>query len=158
MIEIEISEEILNKAEEYAEKQQLKIPSEKPQEQFLRLKIEKIGEEIGKEALKILKIPYDYINDTIVIFPNTLKQKTIEFKTLWELYHTRIQIPKDVFISKPRDIYIGIKLRLEINKAYIYGYITYEELAKLHPIKDFGEGPVYWAYLYELHPLEELIK
>lgn len=157
MIEIEINKEMLNKAEEYAEKQQLST-NEKQQELFLRLKMEKIGEQVGKEALKKLNIPYEYINENIIIFPNTLKQKTIEFKTTWELYHIRIQIPKDIFLSKPKDIYIGIKLRLETNKAYVYGYITYEELMKLHPIRDFGEGLVYWAYLDELHPLEELIK
>lgn len=172
MFVMEITDEMMRKAKDFAKrKQPTSYPrfGESKEQQLERLYAGKLGELIGQEALRKTKILHrclgkleiveemGYRNTAdCIIYPETDKEKSVDFKTAWKTYHTRILVPEDMFLSQRKDIYIGIKIDLELNTAQVYGYQTRKYMRTKHPVQDFGEGPAYWAFLEELRPLKQL--
>lgn len=178
MITVEISQETVRKARDFASKKQptsYARGGETPKQQRQRITAGKIGEIAGQGALHGLKIPHtcpdkfkvvereEYRNfANAVIYPGTDRIKKVDFKTAWRPFHKRILVPEDMFKSQYKDIYVGVKinlekiLSLEEHTAEVHGYVTRQEMETKHPIKSFGESPAYWVFLYELHPLQDL--
>lgn len=181
-VETEITAAMVDAAKDFAiRKQPTSYPrlKETKEEQLQRLFIGKLTELIGLEALKKTGIPYSCpkilmvvekmgFRDSAdcVIFPGTEKERSVDSKSAWQTYHSRILIPKDQYIRQRKDICIGIRLHL-IDKeripifpsfkrnADVYGWIFWE---KLHEPDESSSRkfPAFWAYLDELRPLEEL--
>jgi hypothetical protein len=182
IVTVEITSTMIEAAREFAiKKQPTSYPrlSETKEEQLQRLFIGKLTELIGQEALKNVGIPHfcpdklkvmekmDYrdVADCI-IYPNTDKEKSVDFKSAWQRYHSRILIPQDQYFTQKKDLYIGIKLHLTDpnsipifpnfkRNADVYGWIKWEELHKPDESSS-RKFPAYWAYLHELRPLREL--
>jgi len=88
----------------------------------------------------------------------TSNGKTIDVKTAYKDYHTRVLIPFDQFDEgRAKDYYVGIKLDMENRVANICGYITKDQLKK-NGKKDFGEGLAYWEKLDNLFDIKNLLK
>ena len=171
-VEVTITDEMLQMAKNFAiKKQPTSYPrfGENAQQQIERLTAGKIGEQVGQEALLRLDIPhvcpdkfkvvqemsYGDVADCI-IFPDTEKEKKVDFKCAWKSFHIRILVPQNMFISQYKDIYVGIKIDIGVRKADVFGYATRQELETKHSVQDFGEGPAYWVYLKEMHDLDNL--
>lgn len=174
MIPIKITDEMIEKAEEFAKKKQptryRRLKGNGTKERDIEMnKVGKIGEMVGQEALKKLGIPHECPNKFLVfsdihykdskdavIFPKTKREKTIDFKTAWKFFHKRILIPIDQFDAQPKDLYVGVKIDIIKKQGIVVGFITRENLKTKHEIRDFGEKPAYWIYLSELTPIEKL--
>lgn len=184
MITVEITNEMIRNAKEYAiKKQPTSFPrlDETKEEQHQRLFIGKLTELIGQEGMKKINLPhscpdklkvvnrmeYRDVADCI-IYPNTVKKMSVDFKSAWRKFHSRILIPEDQYTNQRKDICIGIQLHLvdvepiptfpnfEEN-ADVHGWIKWEEL---HDPDESSSRkyPAYWVYLTELHQLDELLK
>jgi len=172
LIKMKIKDEWIRLAREFAEKKQpTSYPrfGESKEQQIERLTAGKIGELVGQAALAELGIPHICPSKLVVveemsygdvadctIYPNTKNVKKVDFKCAWKAFHKRILVPEDMFQSQHKDIYIGIKINMDKKESEVYGYAPRDEMETKHEITNFGEGPAYWVYLKELHPLEEL--
>jgi len=171
MIEIHIDSGMLAIAKDFAEKKvsttYMRL-SHQREEAIERLFAGKIGEMVGIMALKKSGIPCNYPSLFTVIrdehygdvadcfvYPDTPKQKSVDFKTAWKPFQTRLLVAKDMLIKKPKNVYIGVKIDLDQHEGIVYGYILLRELRN-QPVIDWGEGPAYSISLTELHPLHEL--
>ncbi len=86
----------------------------------------------------------------------TTDSKTIDVKTAYKSYHTRILVPYDQFENNlAKNYYIGIKMNENGNAGVIYGYIT-KEILKMKGKQNFGEGDAYWINLNDLKPIQQL--
>lgn len=171
-IGVKLTDEMISLAKEFAiKKQPTSYPrfGEAKEQQLERLTAGKIGEIVGQKVLDKLGIPHEcpdkfkvveemeYKNEAdSIIYPKTDKEKTVDFKTAWRPFHTRILVPEDMFESQYKDIYVGIKVDFKQGNAQVYGYVMRQEMETKHDIQDFGEGPAYWVYLSELHDLKDL--
>jgi hypothetical protein len=169
---MKIKDEWIKLAEEFARKKQpTSYPrfGESAEQQKERITVGKIGELVGQAALADMGIPHTCPSKLVVVeemsygdvadctlYPNTKKEKKVDFKCAWKTFHKRILVPEDMFESQYKDVYIGIKIDIDKKEAEVYGYVSRDEMKTKHDVTDFGEGPAYWVYLKELHPLEEL--
>ena len=125
----------------------------------------KVAEQIGQKVLETLKIPHkcpdkwrvvvdSYFKDTadVIIYPNTPKEKKVNFRAGWRAFHTRLIVPPDMYRNQPSDFYVGVRLDLPGNKAHIYGYATRNELRW----DDSLPLPAYALPYTELRELDEL--
>jgi hypothetical protein len=172
MIIIDINDLMMKEAMGFAKrKRPTSFPrlNETKEQQLERLYVGKLGELVGQEAMKTAGIPHECpgkleVVDQMgyrdaadcVIYPGTENKKTVDFKTAWKPYHTRILIPTDMFIAQRKDLYIGTKVHLIQRVARVFGYQTRQYVSDTHTVEDFGEGPAYWVYLSELRSLDEL--
>lgn len=183
IVKLELTSNMKKNAKEFAiKKQPTSYPrlNETKEEQLQRLFIGKLTELIGQEGLKKVGIPhtcpdklkvvekmeYRDVADC-VIYPNTDKAMLTDFKSAWRKFHSRILIPEDQYFTQKKDIYIGVKLHLIDEepiptfpnfkqKVDVYGWIKWEELHKPSPSSS-RRFPAYWAYLRELHQMDELL-
>jgi hypothetical protein len=184
IVTVEITNDLIEKAKDFAIKKQKSIykrlGEKKKEEQHQHLFIGKLTELIGQEGLKSTKIPHycpdklkiveeEFYKDVAdcIIFPNTHKQMTADFKSAWQKFHTRILVPVDQYNNQRKDIYIGIKLHCTDTepiptfpnfekKAEIHGWVKREELHEPDESSS-RKFPAYWAYLAELRQLDELL-
>jgi hypothetical protein len=116
----------------------LKKMASKKRNQIAHWFVGKVGEHAGQEAFKILDIEHECIDKWKVvvdphfgdkcdtqIYPRTPEAATVNFRTGWLPKHRLILVPPDM---KPSDYYVGIKLDLKRNKAYVYGYAVRSEM------------------------------
>lgn len=88
-----------------------------------------------------------------ILYPDTLKVP-IDFKSMSKTFN----VPVDQF-EKLKDDILFIAVKLIANKYIrVYGYITPDELERLHPIDPNGRCASYWCYPIELHDVIELLK
>lgn len=121
--------------------QWLKKTDRKTKNQIAHWYVGKVAEQAGQESLKNLGIPHKcpdkwkvvadpYFRDTTdaLIFPNTPKEAKVNFRAGWRSNHVRLIVPKDMLRNQPSDFYVGIKLDLPANKAFVYGYTGRDKL------------------------------
>lgn len=120
----------------------------------------KLGEEAFKYILMSHDIPfivdqtgYDSADD----YDFLVNGYRVDVKTRTQEYQIRTLEMVDQFHSKPKDIYVGVRLYREDDKAEIYGYITADNLKNANAPKSFGFKLNYWAYDYQMAPIEKLI-
>jgi hypothetical protein len=185
MIMVEITDDQIENAKDFAIRKQKssykRLGEKEKQEQHQHLFIGKLSELIGQERLKIAEIPhccpdklkvveeesYKDVADCI-LFPNTNRQLTVDFKSAWQRFHRRILVPMDQYFNQKKDIYIGIRLHCVDahpiptfpnfrRMTEVHGWV---KRAELHEPDDSSSRvfPVYWADLTELHWLDELFK
>ena len=88
----------------------------------------------------------------------TKDNKSVDVKTAYKGFHSRIVIPYDQFEGgKNKDIYVGVKINEVMTEGEIFGFCSKDKLSE-NGKKDFGEGPAYWEYLNALDDIEILIK
>jgi len=104
------------------------------------------------------------------VVPNT--HETIDVKTAYKSFHSRILIPfgpNGQWDQMPKDFYVGVKLigfpeedghiRIHgLNNVFasIYGYVPRNDDRWKGP-NDFGEGPAMWIFLNKLAPIQNLV-
>ncbi len=177
MITIKITDDMLKSAQEFAEK---KAPTRyrrlsgdiNRETDIARLYIGKLGDLVGQEGLYKLEIANRCLEEKLFvskdkffkdrgdsfIFPDTPKQKVVDFKAAWRSFHIRILVPDDQVKSQPKDMYIGVRLDIDNKIGEVIGFVTLEELKTRHEPQSFGEKRAFWVFLDELHPIEELKK
>jgi len=185
MITVEITADQIEKAKDFAIRKQessyKRLGEKEKQEQYQHLFIGKLTEFIGQEGLKIAKIPHccpdklkvveeEFYKDVAdcILFPNTSRQLTADFKSAWQRFHRRILVPVDQYFNQKKDIYIGIRLHCVDahpistfpnfrRTADVHGWVN---RAELHEPDESSSRvfPAYWADLTDLHQLDELLK
>lgn len=183
IVTVEITDDLIENAKDFAIRKQessyKRLGEKDKEEQYQHLFIGKLTELIGQEGLNQLGIPH-YCQDKLkvveevfyknvadcILFPNTTKALTTDFKSAWRSFHSRILVPRDQYFRQKKDIYIGIRLRCIDTEpiptfpnfrrtAEIYGWVKREELHE--PDESSSRRfPAYWVYLTELHQLDEL--
>ena len=109
--------------------------------------------------------PFDFV------IPST--GETVDIKTAYHHFHTRILIPygpRGQWSQMPKDYYVGLKPHniadqngiVDIDGelgpfAIIHGYVSRDDRAWQGPW-DFGEGPCKWVFLERLRPTQELVE
>lgn len=83
--------------------------------------------------------------------------KTVSVRTVSRYYASRIIVPKEDFICKPRDYYVGVRIYKDEAIADILGYATRADLERFGPYLR-GEEPGFEQDLRSLHVIEELLK
>ncbi len=167
---IVISEEIIKRANEFSEKvvdETYDRFKKDKEERKKRIFIGKLGDLVFSEFLNSREKKHE-TKGMLDIYPGTTNvdpfdfittktNETIDVKTAYEDFHTRIMVPFDQFEDgKAKDYYVGIKIDLVLHAAVIFGFTTKAEMGKKK--QDFGEGPAYWVYLNELKPIEGLLE
>jgi hypothetical protein len=185
IIRIEITDDQIEKAKDFAFRKQRssykRLGEKEKEEQYQHLFIGKLTELLGQEGLKIAKIPHfcpdklkvveeEYYKDVAdcILFPDTNNQLAVDFKSAWQRFHRRILVPQDQYFNQKKDVYIGIRLHCVDahpiptfpnfkREADVYGWAKRVELHE--PDESSSRVvPAYWAYLSELHQLDELLK
>lgn len=180
---VEITDDLIEKAKDFAIRKQessyKRLGETRKEEQYQHLFIGKLTELIGQEGLNQLSISHTCPDKLIVveekfyknfadciIFPDTDKQLTADFKSAWRSFHSRILVPRDQYLRQKKDIYIGIRLyctdeepiptfpNFQMN-AEICGWVKREELHS-PDASSSRVFPAYWVYLNEMHPLDEI--
>lgn len=142
--------------------QWLKKMERKKRNQIGHWYVGKVGEEVGQEVLATLDIPHEcsdkwrvvadphYGDKTdALLYPGTPKQSKVNFRTGWLPKHRLVLAPPRM---KSSDHYVGIKLDLKQNKAYVYGHAALSEM-------EWNENiprPAYTIPYNELNDLNEL--
>lgn len=100
----------------------------------------------------------------------TANGATVDIKTGFMPYHSRLLVNCEQFDGIPKNYYVGVKLNAtEIDRenkladwesvsiATIYGYVEYDYLSS-RPIENFGEGPAKWIFYNKLMGIDRLIR
>lgn len=95
---------------------------------------------------------------------------TVDIKTGYLSYHTRLMVNEQQFNNIPKDIYVGIKLLASdpINEAgkngkdvwinaEIHGWISHGDLKEYGEFRDFGKGYAYATIYCKLNPIKLLL-
>ena len=101
----------------------------------------------------------------------TLQNRTVDVKTGFRSFHTRLLVNTEQFDGTPKDYYVAVKFEtqevdsrrklvnyLDITDGLVVGWAEYGYMERFAPVEDFGEGPARWLFYKKLLPIDRLLK
>ena len=101
----------------------------------------------------------------------TLQNRTVDVKTGFRSFHTRLLVNTEQFDGTPKDYYVAVKFDtaevdsrrklvnyLDITSGLVVGWAEYGYMKRFAPVEDFGEGPARWLFYKKLLPIDRLLK
>ena len=119
----------------------------------------KLGEKIFKTWLLDNRIPF---TEDFTSYKNAdnydfiVGGKTIDIKTKIKDYDYKILEIKDTFDTRPKDIYIAVRLYLGTMEGEIEGGVSRQKMKEINRIVNLGYGDDYAIVEEELTPIETI--